>query len=565
MSFASDLPESSPVLSRFNWVEIFIFMAAMLFALGMFLGRWQGLFPFVHLNGDGGNIASFVAGRTNPEAFPRDFMLNESSNFQFYYTIHFPVLSALESVTHDYGMAFMLLYPFHIVVHIIGFYWLGRVLFQNRFYAALLALLTALPLPVSFGEGWGLSVPDALPRLTFQALLPYVLALAILWSHQPRRWFWIMVMVGLLIWVHPVSAPVWGFAIWLGFWRVVPPDWLPIKRLGWMFALGLVFLVMVAPYAVHYSNYFQHGRTTANYERLLEIFSFRWGDGSVFVNLWLGFEAFIAISYRTLLLGVAGILVAFLLSRGEERKNAGMVVLWLTALLLVSVVLPIIDHTIAFSQKQIPLQYDLVRGIRYTLMIAWIFIFWMMWALNRYWRNRPYRFLVYGVMLVFSTSMIYQAVPLTPFWDFVGCLRQGQLVCPGPRSIDFADLIAYIRDNTEADAVMVGDDLAFRYGARRSLAYSFRDANILAYTNHDRLEEWYSIARESQTIAEIDALDQRTASLIDFAREVEGDYLVLDYETDSNILEIIVGQNAEIAYANAHFTLIRLNPINSST
>ena len=69
-------------------------------------------------------------------------------------------------------MSFWLLLP-TILLQLIGFYFLGRVLYRSRLWAFLLAVITAaMVTEVGLGEFWGIW-RDVLPRFTFQAFLPF--------------------------------------------------------------------------------------------------------------------------------------------------------------------------------------------------------------------------------------------------------------------------------------------------------------------------------------------------------------------------------------------------------
>ena len=107
-------------------------------------------------------------------------------------------------------------------LQLLGFYFFGRVLFRSRFWALLLALLTAMPfLDVGVGEIWGIW-RDALPRISFQTVLPYLLTLVVLWRSQPRRWPWLMILAGLMVYLHSVSTPAWAWRSGWGCGSTIP-------------------------------------------------------------------------------------------------------------------------------------------------------------------------------------------------------------------------------------------------------------------------------------------------------------------------------------------------------
>ena len=192
----------------------------------------------VILSGDGGNIASYAAALDHPGWFSSDPVLGNSNNIGIYATIHIPLIRLLDRLTGDYGLAYTWLVFPETFLQLLGFYILGRVLFKNRSWAFLLAFLTAMMvINIGLGEIWGVW-RDALPRVTFQSLLPFLLALVLVWKDRPGRWPWLMIIGGLLVYVHPISAPAWGFAIWLSLWLLHPKGWNWKRRILVMLGLG---------------------------------------------------------------------------------------------------------------------------------------------------------------------------------------------------------------------------------------------------------------------------------------------------------------------------------------
>jgi hypothetical protein len=227
-------------------------------ALAYTASVWCGTTPYVGLAGDAANIATFVAARAHPELFPRDPVLADPQNYRFYATIHLPLIRALGAIVGSYGTAFLLLLPLHAWFQLTGFYALGMALFASRPWAVVLAAANAVTLHLPLGEIWGLW-PDALPRVTFQALLPFLLAAACRWRSQPRAWPWLMLAMGALTYVHPVSFPAWALAIWLGFWPFLPAGWRVHERAACLVLLGLVCSAVAAPFAWLYVSSFETG------------------------------------------------------------------------------------------------------------------------------------------------------------------------------------------------------------------------------------------------------------------------------------------------------------------
>jgi hypothetical protein len=173
-------------------------------------------------------------------------LLADPANYRFYATVHIPLLQWLTHLSGDYGTSFLWLLGPTVFLQLLGFYLLGRVLFADRFWALLLALLgSGTTLGFGPGEFWGLWA-DSLPRNVFQAVLPFVLLVVLRWRTRPSSWPLIMAGLGALMYLHPVSAPAWAAAVWLGLATEGPE---PSRR--WISRLllsGLVFVLVAGTF-----------------------------------------------------------------------------------------------------------------------------------------------------------------------------------------------------------------------------------------------------------------------------------------------------------------------------
>ena len=65
------------------------------------------------------------------------------------------------------------------------------------------------------GEFW--TITEILPRTIFSAFVPWVILLALACASSPRRWWIACAAAGLLVHIHPVSAPVLAGALLTAF------------------------------------------------------------------------------------------------------------------------------------------------------------------------------------------------------------------------------------------------------------------------------------------------------------------------------------------------------------
>ncbi len=98
-------------------------------------------------------------------------------------------------------------------------------------------------------------------------------------------------------------------------------------------------------------------------------------------------------AYLILPVAIMGIIYTYLKLRKKELEQAKLVGLWLIGLILISFIFPWIEHILENQFHRLPLQMDLVRNLRYTIPLLYLFIFWPIsrinsdWISKRYWRK----------------------------------------------------------------------------------------------------------------------------------------------------------------------------------
>ena len=541
---------TSPGVNRWDWLAVLTFLA---FAGLYFLGRLQANYPVVILTGDGGNIASYAAALDHPDWFKNDPALGDSNNIGIYATIHIPLIRALVRLTGDYGLAYAWLVLPQTFLQLLGFYILGRVLFKNRFWAFLLAFLTAMTvINIGLGEIWGVW-QDALPRVTFQSLLPFLLALVLVWKDRPGRWPWLMVFAGLLVYVHPISAPAWGLAVWLSLWLLQPKDWNWRRRVLVMLGLGVLFLAAITPFAVNYLSY--RGRDqAADYNTVMTILQAYSPANLLDVPAALG--SFLWNMTRSLLLPVAlvGFAATWLLKK-NDRTSVKVVLLWMAGLFITSTLIPFGERMVEQQLHILPLETELVRCIRYFVPLFLLFWLWPLAELAPRLVNLQARRAVIALGIVLF--VLWGATNRPAVRDMlqaVSCFSKARLVCTSPRPID--DLIVALRTQTQPgegvlffneDTAYTSQTLSVRYAALRPLVYTLRDSGILGYSNRSALPGWLATTNQMESLRAMTDPQERLEGLVPLAVSLKADYLVIDFEVAQEILAslpvIVVMQN----------------------
>jgi hypothetical protein len=523
-------------LQTVNGWDLLIGVFFLLIAALYLLGRLQGNYPIVILSGDAGNIASYAAALDHPNWFKNDPGLNSADIIGIDQAINIPLIRAINHLTGNYGLASaILIFPVSFL-QLLGFYILGRVLFKNRFIALLLALLTATTVmqeQIGMGEVWGIW-SDSLPRVTFQSLLPFLLALVLIWKDRPGLWPLLMVFSGLLVYVHPVSAPTWGFAIWFSLWLLLPKKWRWHRRLVVMLGLGTLFLAAITPYAINYLSH-QGGSKSVDYITTMLIL-----QENAPLNILGAFGYLLQKSAYNLLIPLAlvGFGATWLLKK-TDHLPVRVVLIWMVGISITCVIVPFIEKIVTQRLHILPFETELVRGIRYFIPLLLIFWLWPLAELS----HRPIKMLA-------RRAVIASGILLVSFWGFTNraavnimrdtfsCFTQLHLVCSPPQNVD--ELIHATRKLTSpGDGVFFfdqnghgsSDSLSIRYAALRPLVYTERpDIN-----NRSSLPAWLKITQRLAVLRTISDPVEQMRGLIDLAKSLDAKFLVIN----SRVLPIV--------------------------
>ena len=544
---------------RFTWADGAILAAFVLFAIGCFLGRWKGMYPFVFLGSDAGIVSSFVAAYEHPDLFKMDPLLSDFTNFRYYLALHPMLIFALNKITGDYGMAYISLLPLTVFLQCSGFYLLGIVLFRNRYWAFLLSVMALCPIPLPIREFWGI-FDDPLPRSLFHACLPYVLAAAIYWKTERRMWPWLMVAVGLLFYTHPVSAPHWAFAIWLGIWAFLPETWSWYRKSAYMFVLGLIFVATVLPWA---SNFLLvHDRAASGgvqYREVVGIIADRVGKELLNVRLALQmwWEKVLSWPLWLYFSWAIGASAAVSLVRSERRKDILLIAIWALGIMFVAVGLTFIEETICRIYDLKRLQMDSIRGIKYIVPLILVLCLWPLAEMSRRMSPRSLSRALVMLMGAFLVGGWAWENPPSIFLDTARAWSQGSLM-PAVTSTERAGIEAMnaVRRITPAGSKILPTvlDLEVRYCALRPIAYAYKDGGIFADTNLGALGEWDRVSRKMELIRAIRDDSTRFERLLALTRQLGADYLLIDFPVDA---AAVSSSSAEVVWSNELLALVR--------
>ncbi|MCX8061064.1 MAG: hypothetical protein N3D16_00625 [Anaerolineales bacterium] len=490
-------------LKKLKWVDGVFLICLFLFTALFTLERIQWDYPNVFLGGDAANIVSFALAKNHPELFARDFLLSERRNFDIYLQFHVFYTQWLEKLFGNAILAFLSLLPITILLYLGGLYFLGRAFFVHPRWAIVFTVLNALPiyLPV---DDIGIQT-DPLPRTLFHGILSFLLAFLWKWRDQPKRWWVLSAGLGGLVYIHAVSAPAWILAFWFSFIYLMPREWNIAQRMKWIAVLSLVIMGALIPFIQNYLQNTIQARTLPegiDYLNFMKIFHTYYNSPSLH-QIPLTTLTIIKILTKKWIfpLGVLGCLIP-LVRNQKQKQQIYLTLLWLVAIVSVSILIPFIEKKIELRFQILPLQTELFRGVRFVPYLLSIFVIMGLRTLHDQLSIvEPYKavfFIGFVCLMLFRVHGSSSNLDLIRFPKTVHCVQEQQLLfCQKVSKL--TDVILFLRENTPRDAAVFfapiprdTSALAVRYMAHRSLVYSWKDRGI-GFAFPDKLIEWYQI------------------------------------------------------------------------
>jgi len=540
-------------------IDLVIVLCFLLFASLYQVNRMAGNSRYLLLSSDSENVVSFAAAGEHPEFFSGDELLSNKQNFRFYLIIHLPLIKTISKFSGDYASAFLSLIGLHIFLQLLGFYILGFIIFQNRYWAVLLAIATLMHIPLAMGEFWGMYC-EPLTRVSFQTILPYLLAAVFYFHRKPAVWPWLFVVIGIMMYIHSVSVPAWGLSIWLGMWLFLPSDWNLFKKIRTMFFLCVILILTVSPFFIHYLMNHTHGRIE-NYDTTFEIMKYRSYKGCF--DIPLAFNQFFSniTFFRIFALGLIGCLFVWFY-KNTERKKILVIWLWFIGILFTAVIIPLAEQAICRTYRIIPLETELVRNLRYLPPLMLIFCIWPFAimagdSLNRI-NKKVFFFIGTLLVLVWSSRQMYKHVV---YLEKRGCFLFQPDKTNSAQTLDILNSLKTLSPTGSRVLSLASfSELAVRYHALRPLVYAGKDGGALYYNNQEELIRWYDKTKEIAGITRSmnSKLDDKTkmALLLELSRKFKAQFLLVNCNLFS---EPFLKTEKNIVYQNNSYALIKIN------
>jgi len=495
------------------------------------------------LPSDSGNIASFVEGLNSSEnIFEKDEILYDKKMYNWYTPAYIFLIKSLSGLFGgNYYLAFWSQIDILMFLFLMGCYLFGRDFIGGTRYGILFMLMNLIFIKIPMLGGW--AIPHTAPRPTvlFISLLPLVLWGVWKYRGSKRGRYFMIFILGLTFYIHPVSAPYWILSIWFSLWFLNDTDIKLKEKVISQVKYLLILLFTMLPYIIIYTNrYIDMDDGNLSFQKLMEIFHFRI-NRSYFklfgfpLAIWENFPIFLQI--LTILSII--IILFFVLKKKKEIKHL-ILFIWFISLIIVGSVLPFLDQKITSLFKRFPYEIDLARNYIFLPFLVYIIFFLFIKKLEEGIKDKKILYnIVSNLVIIFiAILMITIYIPKTII-PVVNNWIEGKFY-EKPKQ-NYSDVgTKLIKENTSiGDAIFHFPGrwacLYVRYQAKRSLVYSFKDGCVFLYSgNNKKLVSWYHRAQETGRLIEVlgrvkskDVPEKICNRMVLLAKKNKADYLLI--------------------------------------
>ena len=545
-----------------DWLAIILFV---LFASLFTLGRWNGNSPFIFVYDDGGTIGSMAAAYDHPGSFAGDIIIGDTLYTTSYKSIFIDLIRLLTRVTHDYGLTFIVLLPIFIMLQAIGVYLFGKKVLANRFLAFFLAIFSFTPIYATNWDYWGITT-DVLTRQLFQCLVIYVFILAFSWRDQPKRWPWILLLLGLLTYIYPVSSIPIAFAVWLGLILFFPRN-IPAKS-KFIISLGVGFVYLIAILPVLF--FFRGGTFSSAFgndpqalQTLYQVYSDLLNMGNILSILlksltWSG----------ALPLAVLGAIILLRSGNKSDKNKLSLFAAWILGVSFISLFVVGIEHFIELKLGIVPLQTEMVRGIRYLPffleMIIFLSLAFVYQKADKTLNPNVIKLLVVLFVIVYTLGLRSNILKDIDYpRNEIACLFTGNLTCQTKAEKDAIDLFVNAKNILPPHTRVLSIppttypyESAVRYYLLQPSGLSYSDINRIIVIDPFTTQTLIDLQNRINEEVEALPLDDRLQVYLDHANELRTDVFIIALADFGGAIP----ENVPVLYQNDTFALISTHP-----
>lgn len=335
---------------------IFIAIAAVVFA-----GIYPGAPIRVEEVTDEANINSFAAALDHPDRFALDKLLADPAHYAWYTPVYINTIRVFGRAGYHYATANAFLGAATALLLLFGFRRMFMAISGHRDFAFAAALALGLmfdqrmPPP---GETW--SILSVLPRMVFTACLPWVMLLAFWCAPSSRRWWVACGAAGLLMHIHPLSAPALEGALLIGFIAASDEPW--AARIGGAATATIAAFATMGPYVLIFTTRYRGtvAIDPAIAARSLELVR------ATFAELSTGRVLRELLVHRVMSLRILlDALAVALLVRQRVDRSMRFYLGILAGFAIVTFAVPAADSAIANYLGRRPYEYEMIRNVRF--------------------------------------------------------------------------------------------------------------------------------------------------------------------------------------------------------
>ncbi len=484
---------------------------------------FQDISPYILLSSDTGNVASILAAWLHPELFNHDIVFSTPEHYRFYISGILYLAWLLSFAVSDIGLIFHLMVIVLIALQFEGFYILGKKVFDdNKIMAFTLAISNLAFINIGGGEFWGVYTFEALSRVFVNAFLPYLLLFLLEHREKPKHWPFLFLLLSAAFYFHSVSAPTLAFA--LGFALLFQPVNF-VKKIKNLFIGSGVFILSLVPFVYFYLQAFvtDNSMTQTMLDQHVGVY---------FQNVGTALEAIFNSKLDIALLTLGGL--GFIFSKNKEARTLGI---FLIGTIIASAGVCFIDQTVAHFFDRAPLQFDLIRNMRFVFPLLFIGIGFLFYRLKK----GSFLFFLLMVFVCYKNPIHYFLMPMKSenqaqkLEDKMQAAHEVQTFIRYFKSSKTSHIILPIGHPQTMDL----EALSFRYQAFQSVAYTQKDRNFLIYTNSKSYPKWEALHTHITALPDQEKKDAKeTVALL--LRDTRADYIYFDKRFDKKELLISI-------------------------
>lgn len=477
--------------------SILVITINLLIALGFYTENINSGYSV--LASDGLNIIPMAQKFDNPELFKSDLFLNSLDNVKYYTPFFVQPLRFLAKFTnYDYLQALNVFgFISHVLFGILWFFLFFR--FTNSFWVSLILSVIIRGLIWLPGlEIWGIAnIWTVMPRTVYSALLP--IPFLLISGVNNIRLIASAFVIGLIFNFHPITG-LGGILLFLNFLLCYYFSFNQKVKVSYKiipFILLAISLGML-PFVI---TYFTKTETNIDYdlklyrEAFLKRIPSSFESPLTFLKQW--------VHLKTLFFIVPLLTYYFISIKNKSEFKKAKILLVLTVLLvfLSSISIYIENAVNSLFNLNIRIAFQFIRLQKLAILPAYFAMAFLLVKLKNHKTLLSISFMVFVLLLSVSKVKILDKVPLFGDDIFRSILPNSLRIVKStkPRFNDIDEMMEYILNNTDQDAVFLGPPI-IRSAAKRSVVLDKKGASVIIEGNPKQFIQWYLESTEYESL-----------------------------------------------------------------